>query len=407
MESYMNETIDSNLTSIAESLNIDCHYVDQHLINIRFWLVSVVGTTIAFIAILFNTFLFLLFITNRSHRNSPSLYLLLLAFFDVFMGVAYILVMSGRVIKNYYGNLFLQRIWMSYVVIMMVISHIAMTASSYLIVFATLERYMITIGHRSMRFLRKYRKILALFAVLLGFFSKGTIFIELHVSTNEECIGTFNEYILGIADFLTENYAYNTYWKFYYRNIVTVLLPFFLLMIFNIGILNKLRKKDNHIMTAIVLKQQENSKARKIRIRAATRTTVLVGLTYLFSNALNVIITIWEHVDATALFEMYFDFYVISVDLVSVLTVVASAMRIIIYASCQTTMRSEIKIFWNNGLKNFICYSKKKAKSFKMDTSSEEEDPTELMLKNKQTISISEIEKLNIDNKEQSEEYLV
>uniref|UniRef100_A0A0K0E055 G_PROTEIN_RECEP_F1_2 domain-containing protein n=1 Tax=Strongyloides stercoralis TaxID=6248 RepID=A0A0K0E055_STRER len=404
MESFINITTISNLTETEDGNDIDCHYVDHHLINIRFWLVSVIGTTIAFIAIILNTFLFLLFITNKSHRNSPSLYLLLLAFFDVFMGVSYILVMSGRVVKNYYSNLFLQKIWMSYVVIMMVISHIAMTASSYLIVFATLERYMITIGHNSVRFLRKYRKILALFAVLLGFFSKGTIFIELNVSINEECIGTFNEYVLGIADFLSENHAYNTYWKFYYRNIVTVLLPFFLLMIFNIGILNKLRKRDNHVMTSFLLKEQENSKARKTKIRAATRTTVLVGLTYLFSNALNVIITIWEHVDAIALTEMYFDFYVISVDLVSVLTVIASAMRIIIYACSQTTMRSEIKNFWNNGIRNLKCSGRKKLKTLKIDAISDDED----ILEGKRSIETANpisYSKIKIDN--QNKEFLV
>uniref|UniRef100_A0A0N5BPX6 G_PROTEIN_RECEP_F1_2 domain-containing protein n=1 Tax=Strongyloides papillosus TaxID=174720 RepID=A0A0N5BPX6_STREA len=406
MESLINGSSIGNFTEIEDADGIDCHYIDHHLINIRFWLVSVVGTIIAFIAIILNTFLFLLFITNKSHRNSPSLYLLLLAFFDVFMGVSYILVMSGRVVKNYYGNLFLQKIWMSYVVIMMAISHIAMTASSYLIVFATLERYMITIGHSSVRFLRKYRKILAIFIVLLGFISKGTIFIELNVTINEECIGTFNEYVLGIADFLYENHAYNTYWKFYYRNIVTVLLPFFLLMIFNIGILNKLRKRDKHIITAFLLKEQESIKARKTRIRAATRTTVLVGLTYLFSNALNVVITIWEHVDAIALTEMYFDFYVISVDLVSVLTVIASAMRIIIYACSQTTMRSEIKSFWSNGLRNLHCSSRKKMKTRKIDANSEDYDVMEIK-RNEDDKHIITFSKIEINISDQNKEFLV
>uniref|UniRef100_A0A0N5BQB1 Endoplasmic reticulum membrane protein n=1 Tax=Strongyloides papillosus TaxID=174720 RepID=A0A0N5BQB1_STREA len=62
---------------------------------------------------------------------------------------------------------------------------------------------------------QEYRKILVLFITLLGFVSKGTIFIELNVSINEECIGTLNEYVLGIADFLYENHACDTCWKFY------------------------------------------------------------------------------------------------------------------------------------------------------------------------------------------------
>uniref|UniRef100_A0A0N5BQB0 7TM_GPCR_Srx domain-containing protein n=1 Tax=Strongyloides papillosus TaxID=174720 RepID=A0A0N5BQB0_STREA len=59
-------------------------------------------------------------------------------------------------------------------------------------------------------------------------------------------------------------------------------------------------------MIAFLLKEQENFKARKTRIRAGTRITVLVELTYLFFNALNVVITICEHADAFALTEIYY-----------------------------------------------------------------------------------------------------
>ncbi|VDM41478.1 unnamed protein product [Toxocara canis] len=60
---------------------------------------------------------------------------------------------------------------------------------------------------------------------------------------------------------------------------------------------------------------------------------------------LNVIITIWEHTDATSLFTSFLDFYIISVDAVSLLTIVACALRLPIYASCQTLLRREMADF--------------------------------------------------------------
>uniref|UniRef100_A0AC35TU60 G_PROTEIN_RECEP_F1_2 domain-containing protein n=1 Tax=Rhabditophanes sp. KR3021 TaxID=114890 RepID=A0AC35TU60_9BILA len=333
----------SDLTTI-QPYTRDCHDPEKHMIEFRFWFVAVCGTFIATVAIILNLFLFLLFITNRTHRSSSSFYLLLLSFFDVFMGISYIMVMSIRIFVNYYENVYLKKIWMSYVVYMMTISHIAMTASSFLIVFATFERYLITIGHNGIGFLQTNRKILAMLGVMFGFLSKITIFFEINVLEDTDCIDHFNQFYLSIPEFvLHDAFYYKTVWKFYYRNIATIFLPFFLLMIFNFGILNALRQSDANNVSSLLL-SKETSKARKIRIRAATRTTVLVGLTYLASNALNIFITFWEHIDIESLTSNKFlDFYLISVDAVSVLTVIASALRIVIYVSCQQTMRHEIK----------------------------------------------------------------
>lgn len=55
-----------------------------------------------------------------------------------------------------------------------------------------------------------------------------------------------------------------------------------------------------------------------MRIRAATRTLVLVVFTYLLSNVLNVIITIWEYIDMESLTTRFRTFYIFSVDTVFV-----------------------------------------------------------------------------------------
>ncbi|EPB78640.1 hypothetical protein ANCCEY_02278 [Ancylostoma ceylanicum] len=80
----------------------------------------------------------------------------------------------------------------------------------------------------------------------------------------------------------------------------------------------------------------------KARIRAATRTLVILVCTYLMSNLLSVIITIWEYLDSDSLFQKYLPFYVLSVDTLSLLTIVASCLRLPIYVTCQPLLRKEM-----------------------------------------------------------------
>lgn len=70
----------------------------------------------------------------------------------------------------------------AYVVPMMTMSHVAITASSFLIVFATVERYCITVSNHYVEFLRKNRALIALMAVIIGVVTKGTLLLELKVS---------------------------------------------------------------------------------------------------------------------------------------------------------------------------------------------------------------------------------
>ncbi|VDP49034.1 unnamed protein product [Heligmosomoides polygyrus] len=81
------------------------------------------------------------------------------------------------------------------------------------------------------------------------------------------------------------------------------------------------------------------------RIRAATRTLIIIVCTYLMSNLLSVIITIWEYLDAESLFQRYLSFYVLSVDSISLLTIVASCLRLPIYVTCQPLLRKEMYQF--------------------------------------------------------------
>jgi hypothetical protein len=94
-----------------ESIDVLCVFNVPDRIEQRFWLVTVIGSSLSTVSIIENLFLFLLFLTSQRHRNSPALYLLLLAFFDIFMSVAYITLISGKVVTEYFQSVPLWRIW--------------------------------------------------------------------------------------------------------------------------------------------------------------------------------------------------------------------------------------------------------------------------------------------------------
>lgn len=207
---------------------------DTELITERFYLVAVLGTTVSLISIFENLFLLLLFAKSRRHRESGSFYLMLLALSDVFVSGTYILLMSVKVFYIYTNSFSLQWLWsvslhiwlsfnlfpfhlfityfplilsqpilvkyygdfkllfycsyatpnncrMTYVVPMLTTSHIAITTGSFLIVFATVERYFITISHSMTNWLCSNRKAIALFAVFIGVSTKGTMLLEIKV----------------------------------------------------------------------------------------------------------------------------------------------------------------------------------------------------------------------------------
>ncbi|VDL63192.1 unnamed protein product [Nippostrongylus brasiliensis] len=221
---------------------------------------------------------------------------------------------------------------------MLTVSHIAITASTYLVTCAAIERYCITVNSDKVNFLQNHRKAIAFIAVMAGVISKGTILKEVTITTNPECIGMLNEWSVSPSDLIIQHPLFNKIWRFYFRNIFTILAPFFILLYLNAG----LQAHSNSSKSVSQAEDKQSFKQKKARIRAATRTLVIIVGTYLMSNLLSVIITIWEYLDAESL---YLSFYVLSVDSISLLTIVASCLRLPIYVTCQPLLRKEMYQF--------------------------------------------------------------
>ena len=322
----------------------DCSYEEPPLTLLRFWIVTVFGTSVALCSILENTFFFYLFSTRRHHRTSFNCYMMFIALFDVLISSSYIFLMSMNVLMDFLQSLALFRIWHYYMVPMITISHCAISSGSFLILAATTERFFLTANSRHIRIIQRNRKWIILFAICMGILSKVTICLEFKIQYREECANTMSEIDIGFADFVFAT-DYHLYFRFYYRNFVTIFFPFFALLFLNFKIIHVLAKfeKDNY---QFQLLNSATATAKQIKrkkvTRAATITTILVVCTYLVSNIISVALTTWEHIDKHSLMSEYLQFYLISIDLTSFLVVTACAFRPLIYLICQPALRKEV-----------------------------------------------------------------
>ncbi|EJD74368.1 hypothetical protein LOAG_18310 [Loa loa] len=336
----INEKMDENQfenSSIVLRNDINCSYYMTNYLNERFWLVSVVGTSVATLSIIQNSFLFAILIAKKSHRQSYVLYFILLAFFDILIAGAYIPLMSISQLADYFMSPLLLQAWYAYMIPMITISHIAMTSSSFLILAATFERYCMTVSPKMVDFLNRYRDYIAAFDIIVGIVTKSSLALEFKIKQNIGCAGKMTEYTLELSS-IALNPTYNVLWRFWFRNIITILLPFFLLAFFNGQIVIVLQRNQHTNQTGDFGKNQI-----KGRVRTATRTLVFVVLTYLLSNILNVIITIWEYIDIETLMVEHTGLYIFCTDLVSLFTTLAGSLRLSIYAICNPQLRLEFK----------------------------------------------------------------
>lgn len=81
----------------------------------------------------------------------------------------------------------------------------------------------------------------------IGLLTKGGMLMELDVFPSEDdtCKNTVMEYYVDVTE-ITKSVWYGTIYKFWFRNIATVFLPFFLLLLINLGIVLELRSQMHH-----------------------------------------------------------------------------------------------------------------------------------------------------------------
>lgn len=332
------------------SLNFtsQCFYSPTDFLEEKFFLIFIFGTSVCLIGI-FNNALLVHLLTRGSLIGSHVFYLAVLAGCDIVVEIAYFLLMSVQILYDYAQSLTLYYAWNNYLRPVFAISHVSMTISTYCIVAASAERYLASTTWMKRNCAPRDRLTAVVFIVCFAVLSKGMVYWELEVVHLSNCTG-FEYYTVRPSALAAQKGPYKIVYMLWFRHMAHVFVPFVLLIILNVGILVRLQKTPVEAQSALLeLTMGEATRRRKKSVRAATRMLIAMVTTYLISNVLSVVITVWEHLDMASLHRQE-KFYAFSADTVSLLTVITSAIRLPIYCACNKQLRQDLKYLLNRKL---------------------------------------------------------
>uniref|UniRef100_A0A914PBW1 G-protein coupled receptors family 1 profile domain-containing protein n=1 Tax=Panagrolaimus davidi TaxID=227884 RepID=A0A914PBW1_9BILA len=297
---------DTTAAELSTSEGLECGGKNEAYDFARFALVTYVGTPIALLGLLFNAFLVKVF-SNRKRLQTPTFYLFLLAIFDSLICLIYIPFFTIDAFAIYYKNEKLHHIWHSYAMILYGTSRVVQFASTYMVVCATIERFIVVGNIKWLSFVSTEigRYCTATVYLLVIFVLRLPAFFDYKVIFLPGC-PSFEDYTFDPVLMSSEDYAM---FNFYVISVVHIIVPFLLLLSLNLLIIALTKKRLYHHFgiaknfsempqISSLLRKESIVSNRKHRseLRYATRTMVTIVFTYLFCNCFNVFITVMENV---------------------------------------------------------------------------------------------------------------
>uniref|UniRef100_A0A915AQU8 G-protein coupled receptors family 1 profile domain-containing protein n=2 Tax=Parascaris univalens TaxID=6257 RepID=A0A915AQU8_PARUN len=354
-----------------ETQLVRCAGKNEGYDDARFALVVYVGTPIALVGIIFNAILLVMFSNKKYLRY--SLYLLVLAIFDMMICAIYIPFFTVDALAIYKSVQSLHHIWHSYVMQLYGLSRVVQFASAYMVLCATIERFIYISGVQPLRFLitdrgRGITVIVVLFVVII---LRVPAFFDYSIVYEKHC-PPFQDYIF--VPYLTAYEDYAMY-NFYVMTVLQIFLPFALLSVLNIIIILLTRKRLHetafgrsfHEMPRISLmlrKEGMNKRSNNRKeLKYATLTMVAIVFTYLICNSFSVFISVMENAFSDSSLLINEDgsstqFYTITADLISILVALNSLLRLVVYFLCNPQFRIRlIKLLLSSSLKGKMVES--------------------------------------------------
>ncbi|VDO86547.1 unnamed protein product [Heligmosomoides polygyrus] len=320
----------------------------------RYAVIVYIGTPIALAGVFCNCILLRLFSKSRSTR-SPTLYLLVLAIMDLLMDLLYIPFFTVDALAIYHQSEFLYHIWHVYAMLVFGTSRMVQFASTYMILCATMERFIVVAGIHSLEYLvREHGRYITIGVVLVCVLAlRIPAFFEYVIAFRPECpIYMSYDYVPLLAGW--EHYQI---FNFYVMTVLHVFVPFAILLILNISIVMLTKRKLHGIgwamttfidmpkVTELIRKESMmSSKKRRDEVRYATWTMVSITTTYLCCASLSLFISVMENVfpQNSLLFNedgSSTRFYTLASDVVSILVAVNSLLRLFVYMLCSPSLR--------------------------------------------------------------------
>ncbi|EYC32844.1 hypothetical protein Y032_0002g1120 [Ancylostoma ceylanicum] len=232
-------------------------------------LAVILGSGISITSVVNNSVLFYCLIRSKKCFQCYFQFLLVLSLFDVIISMCYVPVILVDSLKDWLNSVLLAKLWWSYFVYLLALTHVTMTAASFVLVCALLERYLITIRSSQLKAFQQRRSMACVCSLVLALVTKGGILFELDIfpEEDESCRNTVNEFYVDMAA-INSNPLYGTVYRFWIRNIVTVFVPFFLLTFINFKTLVKLKAQ---------LKEAKCQEGRKFSVRVENKVSANIS----------------------------------------------------------------------------------------------------------------------------------
>lgn len=329
----MNLTNDLNQT--------DCSYDPVELLTERFYLIGIFGSLLCLVG-LCNSILLISSLSKVSTTTSHLVYIKWISVTDIIMLIAYISIFSVEVAIDYFETVPLLQFWAQYVIEVFTISRIAQLTSGYLMLMATIERYLSLVYIQRARVLctQGSAKLVVVFTTLFAVVLRVWTLWEITTVKNPDCPGI--QVITLSQSSLMENEFYREIYCFYVLNTLQVVMPFTLLLILNVNIIIHVKRSISNSSIIAICRLSNRAAERRQALRSTTKTLTAVVTVYLVCNTLSLYLTVQEFINMDLLLR-HRHFYQLARDLASLLSVLNATLRLLVCCVCNRTIRHSFK----------------------------------------------------------------
>uniref|UniRef100_A0A914NXK5 G-protein coupled receptors family 1 profile domain-containing protein n=1 Tax=Panagrolaimus davidi TaxID=227884 RepID=A0A914NXK5_9BILA len=339
----------------APSQEVECGLEPHDFLEIKFFMVSVIGTLIGLFGI-FGNISTVIILTRPTMRSPNNMFLTALAIFDSCLIITAFSIYGIEYIIEYFEALNLYIAWLTYLRFAFALSHISQTGSVYTTLAVSLERFLAVCYPRySKQFCTsRFAAFTILGVTCFSILFNSTKFFELEVFRNDLCAEqgiNWQAYILLPSE-LSKNSMYGKIYSLYMTQIIMVFLPFLMLLILNsiiaYTIKKSLKKLVNNDRKVQLSELREKS-------REASIVLVVIVLIFLLCNFWGFFMTLLEHlVGVEYLIVQHKTFYTFSREATNFLAIVNSSINFVIYIIFGKDFRRELVLIYGCGLPNLI-----------------------------------------------------
>ncbi|GMT11527.1 hypothetical protein PFISCL1PPCAC_2824, partial [Pristionchus fissidentatus] len=320
----------------------------------------VVAGLIAIGGVGFNILLIALFANRSCATTPPTLYPSALAVLDTLMCVCYVAIMFIDAIVSYLRIESLYALYYSYVIPVYTLSKFVQLAIPYMLIFATLERLVwISAKRKNSDRGNRFARI-GVTLVLCAVVRLPTLW-ALEKQEFPDCDDYFRSITTGPSTWARTEEWWEMF-DFQFMTFVQTFIPFFILVTLNAYMFshskNMLQHRSSKIIISSLLFAVYSSRALPAHVhgaqhaltevRSAILTMLAIVTSYLLCNSLQLVLTLLEKSDSSLLLDpenpgMSSVFHTSFGDLISFLYTFTSAVRLFIYAICNTEIRRDLR----------------------------------------------------------------